>query len=238
MKSMGWILFVTSCLAMAQNDYFVGDSHTLMQIRGGWFEPQADGELYDFVEEELTFDRNRLDGISFDINIYRQLNNYVSLGGGVTGFGDSVSSEYRDFTFEDGDSITQTTRLDQTWVGFLTMITPFGAGSYYGSRAWAPKAVVPYLVLGAGVVQWEFSQEGDFVDVDTLDVFYDSFFTEGSTPSLRGALGIRVNLSKNIDLDIATTYDVAEDDVGDDFQGFGDIQLDAQHTSAGINLRF
>lgn len=223
---------------MAQSNYYLDDSHTLIQIMAGWYEPDPDGEIYDFSERELTFDRNRLEGVSFDFAVYRQLNNYVSVGGGFSAFGDAVTSEFREYEFEDGDSIIQETRIEQFWAGAMVMITPFGAGASYGTRAWAPRAVVPYFTFGAGFMTWEFTQEGDFVDVDTLDVFYDAFYDDGVTASLRYGGGLRVNLTKSLDLDFAYLRDLAEDELSGDFEGFGDIGLDARHVGAGLTFRF
>ncbi len=231
-------LFIASIYGLSQNDYYVGESRTLVQFSMGWFDPAPRGDIYDFSEFELTFDRDDLEGINVDFNVYRQLNNIISVGGGFTAFSDTATSEFRNFVYDNGDAILQETKLDQFWFGAMAMITPFGAGETFGSRAWAPRAFVPYIIVGAGLMTWEFVQEGDFVDIDTDEIFYDTFLADGATASLRAGAGFRIKLTRSTDIDFSTIYDFAEDDLGGDFDGFGNIELNAQHTSIGLTFRF
>lgn len=245
---VGWIMtkkhlcFLLSasfiaCFASAQDDYFLTNRVTLFQFNGGWAEPDTDSAIFDFSEEMLTFDADEMDGTVWSFNIYRQLNELVAVGGGWSFHTESVPSEDRFYEYENGTPILQETQLDTTWFGLLAQITPLGAGTSYGTRAWAPRVFVPYIQFGVGFVGWDFSQSGEFVDVDTLEVFLDHFSDDGVAAALRAGVGCRINLHKNIDMDFNMLYTHAEDDLEGDFEGFGELNLSSRSVNMGFIIR-
>lgn len=221
----------------AQDDYFVGQQRLLFQIWGGYTDPDTDSEIYRFSEEELLFDASQLDGTQIFFNVFKQRNNWYSIGAGFSVFSESVRSESRDYVFDDGSPILQDTSLDTVWFGPLVMFTPFGAGETFGTKAWAPRMVVPYAQIGAGFMAWEFTQAGDFVDERDLTVFTDYFQDDSWAFSLRLALGLRFNLNRHMDVDMVYLHDHAEDDLGGDFEGFGDLDLSSNSAAIGFTFR-
>lgn len=234
MRNLIWLLAIP---ALAQENYFLGERMSIFQIMGGWNEPNSDNEIYDFSNELLTFDDSDLAGPSFQFNYFYQVNNFVAVGGGIYLAEETTRSEDRDFVFENGDPIVQETGLETGWFGALVNITPFGAGEFFGSKAWLPNTFVPYIQLGAGIKSYDFYQTGDFVDFETLDIFYDDFSDTGNAGSFRLGVGLRINLSKHMDLDLLGQKDWAETELNGDFEGFGDIDFGSTAYQIGLTLR-
>lgn len=237
MRHFWFVLLASAGLLMAQDDYFLGSRVSLIQIQGGWNVPDKSSDIYTFSEENLTFDSDELDGPLFQINYQFQVNNYVAIGGGWSHYSEKVDSEDRFYEFEDGDAIRQETSLETNFVGAMVTITPFGAGTF-GTKAWLPRLFVPYIQVAAGFKSWDFYQDGYFVDVDTLEVFRDTFTDDGVSGALRAGIGLRINITKNIDFDLSAQQDFADDELAGDFEGFGDLDLGAKSYLAGITLRF
>ena len=77
-------------------------------------------------------------------------------------------------------------------------ITP--RGREISSRAWIPAAVTPYVGAGGGMLQYEFLQFGDFIDVDSAnsEIFTDTFRSDGWTPSAHVFGGVDVRVYKRL----------------------------------------
>lgn len=235
MRYLFWFLTVP---LFAQDNYFLGERMSMFQILGGWNEPNSGNEIYDFSEELLTFDESDLAGTSVQFNYFYQLNNYMAVGGGLYAAAEeSTVSEDREFVFSNGDPIYQETGLEMSWIGALVNITPFGAGEFFGSKAWLPNTFVPYLQVGAGIKSYTFYQAGDFVDFETLDIFYDDFEDKGNAASFRLGVGFRFNLAKRIDFDVLAQRDWAETKLNGDFEGFGDFDFGSTAYQLGLTFR-
>ena len=73
-------------------------------------------------------------------------------------------------------------------------------GREISSRAWIPAAVTPYVGAGGGMLQYEFLQFGDFIDVDSAnsEIFTDTFRSAGWTPSAHVFGGVDVRVYKRL----------------------------------------
>ena len=233
------LLFPASALAQ-KNDYFDRTNLVYLEFNFGSNDPDDNSDIYDFLENESTFDRDDLDGFAFDFKVYYQLNNRISLGGAVTAYEEDTTVENLDFVDINGRPIFNTTTLDTTWIGGQIIWTPFGAGETFGTRGWAPKFFVPYLSAGVGFKVWEFHQDGEFVDqTDPNDpfIFADRFESDGEAFSTRLGAGFRLNLHKNVDLNFQLQRDWGEDDLEGSFIGFGELDLGSQSGFVGVTIR-
>jgi opacity protein-like surface antigen len=225
----------------AQQGYFPKQEVLNLEFNFGILQPGTDAEVYDFLEEVLTFDADDLEDGTLDFKMHYQFSNYWSVGGSVSVFESEIDSEDRDFVDSDGFPILQTTRLTTAWFGANLIWTPFGAGEQFGSQGWAPKRFVPFLTGGAGFKSWELELIGDFVDVEDPagpTIFPANFLAEGETFSWRFAAGFRFNVLKNLDLNFTYQRDYADDSLNGDFQDFGELDLDSTAVMLGVTTRF
>jgi opacity protein-like surface antigen len=97
--------------------------------------------------------------------------------------------------------------------------------------------IAPYLGAGVGVVWHEFTQTGDFVDFDTLDISFDRLQTSGSSAILDARMGVDVSLSRRVFLVGEMRYDFGSDSTGGDYVGFDDIDLSGFKLAFGVSFR-
>ena len=84
----------------------------------------------------------------------------------------------------------------------------------------------------------EFSQVGDFIDFDTLDVFSDSVSTSSASPVGDVRAGVDVNLTPRVFVTGEFRYRFGSGPTGDDYIGFDDLDLSGFLTLFGIGVRF
>lgn len=212
-----------------------------LTVHGGLAMPRARSELFSFTTQELTLARSDFVAGSFGADLALMLGDRMDLVLGVVRDQSLNDSEFRDWVDNNDLPIEQTTR-------FLRQ--PFTAGIRYhfaergrsvGSYAWIPTRFVPFVGIGAGLMRYEFEQAGDFIDMATLDVFSDRFLEEGWSPVLQGSAGASWNLNPYLQVVGEFRYLRARGDAGgsgDDFQGFGRLDLSGLSTMFGLSLRF
>jgi len=238
MKKMKMILLIFPAVLFAQNDFTNGPQYGFFEINIGQHTVSKDSAIFDFSEETLTFDASDLDSLDLSLGMYWQRSNLLAFGLMMQQYKESTQSEDLEYVFEDLSPIIQATELETGWFGFEAVVTPFGAGEFFGNRAWAPKAFVPFLKVGVGITDWAFVQYGDFVDYETETVFNDEYLSEGTTTSMTGTLGFRVKISPRMDLNFSITKIWAEDNLdSSDFSGFGDLDLSSKSASLGLSVK-
>ena len=111
---------------------------------------------------------------------------HVELGFGVSGYGRTVPTVYRDVTEKgSGREIDQQIGLRVIPVTVLARFLPWGDAS----------SVQPYVGAGVAVMNFRYSEVGDFVDSDTLSIFPASYRTKGTTVGgvVTGGLRLPIN---------------------------------------------
>lgn len=204
---------------------------------GGNF-PRASSDIFHMITRVLTLEKSdfRAPMGGFDVGVPFQ-----SRFAAVFSFEYSRTSPYsesRDYVDENGDPITQQTRLSQIPVTGTLRFYPRKMGENVGSYAWVPNRVLPYIGAGAGFVHYNFEQYGDFVDESTLTIFRASFESSGSTVTTHVAAGIDIGLASRTFANFEARYSWAEADLSRDFVGFQPIDLSGLRAVGGIYFRF
>jgi hypothetical protein len=143
----------------------------------------------------------------------------------------TVLSLYRDLYNENGSDIEQDIRLRVIPLTGVVRFMPFGrAGDFQ-----------PYVGAGLGILNWRYSEVGEFVDTTDFTIFEDRFVANGTTagPLLLG--GIRVPLGGDIyALTLEGLYQWGAGDTGGFDAGFlGDkIDLGNGQFNLGFLIRF
>ena len=149
-----------------------------------------------------------------------------------------VQSEYRDWVDTDNRPILQTTRLKQIPAVASLKFYPFARGRSVGSYAWVPRSVVPFIGGGAGFVSYSWEQQGDFVDYETLDIYYDEVISEGEAFLARAQAGFNLSLGKQFVLTLEGRYNWSNTPMQGGWVGFENIDLDGLQAIGGIAVRF
>ena len=86
-------------------------------------------------------------------------------------------------------------------------------------------------------MNYTFSQNGDFVDFETLNVFKQSFASTGWTPMAYGNVGVDVKITTRVALTGDLRYSMARGTLGGKFVGFDKIDLSGTAATMGLTLR-
>ena len=236
------ILVLAANPAAAQDspDFLFGRPTGMIGIRSGLVMASADSDIFRFVQQHLTVDRKDFNAPSFAVDLELGVGRRAS---GVIGFDfskTSKNSEYRDFVDNQRLPIEQTTSLREINFtgGVKFALTP--RGREVSSRAWIPAAVTPYVGAGGGILQYQFLQFGDFIDVDDprMSVFTDTFRSEGWTPSAHVFGGVDVKAWKRMYISGEGRYQWAKATLDQDFIRFEPIDLAGFKATVGVHYLF
>ena len=226
--------------APAQPDFFFGRPDGSVALRGSWVFARAGSDLFDFVERELTIDEGNFNRAALAADIGIAVTPRTDAVIGVEVNRASVPSEYRNLVDNNRQPIEQTTSLSELNLTGNIRIAILPRGREIGRFAWVPRAVVPYVGAGGGMLWYRFEQTGDFVDA--LDprraIFTDVFRATGWTPSAQVFGGVDVRLRGRWFLTLDGRYLWAAGALGNDFEGFDPIDLAGFRAGAGINMLF
>lgn len=225
--------------AQTRGDGFLfGQPRASLSIRGGFAQPNARSEVFNFTADQLTVGKNDFGGVSLatDLGIRITERFDVQLS---TGFmSRRVDSEFRDFVDNDDRPIEQYTSLRRIPMTAGVKYRLASPGRSLSRLAWIPAKFVPYVGAGGGMMYYSFKQEGDFVDFQTLDVFSEKLESKSFAPTAYAHAGFDYTLTPRLSLVSDARYDYARTAMGRDFQGFDDIDLSGVSLSVGFGVRF
>ena len=139
---------------------------------------------------------NNLDFLAFNVKDFKGgtagmeylagLGNWFDAGLGVGIYKRSVPSVYADFVNDNGAEIEQTLRLRIIPFTATVRFLPMGRSS----------GIQPYIGGGLGVLNWRYSESGEFIDFRDTSIFRESFVGKGSAtgPVILGGLRIPAGL--------------------------------------------
>jgi hypothetical protein len=125
----------------------------------GYFAPTGEdgrtsGDVLDANRRFLLFDIDEFGGASIGGEWLVSLGRFLEAGAGVTYTSQTVPSVYRDFVDSDGTEIDQDLRLRLVPIAFTVRVVPFGHST----------PIQPYFGGGLAVVDWQYSETGEFID--------------------------------------------------------------------------
>jgi len=175
-----------------------------------------------------VLNRNRADGdfaLSFDIADFNSLSvggewlvplgNYLEAGAGLSFSRRTVPSVYEKFVDSDGTEIEQDLRLRLIPVDFTIRVLPLGQSN----------GVQPYFGAGLGVINWRYSESGEFVDPRDRSIFRDQFVATGNQTGPVALGGIRF-AGDSVAAGVEARYRSAVADLTEQFAGFPDAKID------------
>ena len=226
----------TAEIAAAQ-DFLFGRPSITFGGRIGYAIPRADSEIFDFTRDELTIEKEDFNGVALSADVGARLSDRIDLAFSIGYENSAIDSESRDFIGNDDLPILQTTdfsRIPLT-VGVKAYLTE--RGRRISDLAWIPSKFAPFVGGGGGFVWYEFEQEGEFVDFDTLDIFYDYFSSSSASPLAYVTAGFDYSLGLRWILTAEARYSWASADMGESYVGFEKIDLNGFRAAFGFSVR-
>jgi hypothetical protein len=163
----------------------------------------------------LDFDVADFNGLSVGGEWLVPLGNYLEAGAGLSFSRRTVPSVYEQLVDTDGSEIEQDLRLRLIPIAFTIRVLPLGQST----------GVQPYFGAGLGVINWRYSESGDFVDTSNLSIFRDQFAASGNETGPVALGGIRF-AGDTVSAGFEIRYQSAAADLTERFAGFDNAKLD------------
>jgi hypothetical protein len=207
-------------------------------IRGGYDRPMGSSDIYDFTTAQLTLNRGDFAALSYNFDLGFRLADRVDVTFSAGEARRAAPSEFRKFVDNNDKPIEQITALRRVplTVGVRYALT--SPGERIGRLAWIPSRFTPWVGLGGGAMQYSFTQAGDFVDFQTLNVFARTFRSKGWTPMAFASVGADVSLTERFSLTGDVRYSAARAPLTGAFVGFDRIDLSGTAATMGISVRY
>ena len=232
----------SSYQAPSSPDFLIGRPRASIGVRGEWLFASAGSDIFDFVTKQLTLDKSSFNtpGIGMDLAI--SLTDRLDLVGGFDIAQSSTPSEYRDHVERVGTRllpIQQTTSLRQANVSASIRFAVTPRGRTISRFAWIPSTIVPYVGVGGGMTNYEFTQDGDFGDVNNSNrIFSDTFRSHGWAPTVHVLGGADIQVYKRMFMSVEGRYGWANATLDNDFVDFDPIDLGGFRFGAGFHIMF
>lgn len=199
-----------------------------LRFRLGLFEPAGGGDGWDAVFEGFTGQPSDLQDFVWGTDFLWRTGRHTAVLFGFSYYGGATTSGYQDWVGDDGGEIRHTTSLD---IGDLTAAFLYRFGS---------SAVRPYLGVGGGFVSWRLTDEGYFIDFGAAGqpVVWAWYGADGTTFEAFALAGLEIPINPRWSLIIEGRYRYATDELGDDFAGFGELDLTGYELTAGFGVNF
>lgn len=217
-------------------------------LRTGYQLPRVGSNIFEFPLDSLTLSRSDFGSPWLGGEVAVRVTEHLDVAVGVGWARARSRSEYVNW-LEGGAPVEQTTT-------FETVTGSLGAKYYFTDRgreigrfAWVPARVAPYLGGGIGLVGYEFRQEGDFVDFETIEVdpvdgsvsaeiFSDRLRTTGTGFAGYLAAGTDVTLGRQFVVTGEARYTLSNGPVSGPYASFDRIDLAGLQLLAGLGIRF
>jgi len=207
-------------------------------IHGGYARANAGSDLFSFSTENLTLGKGDFSGLDGGASLGVRLSDRADLSFGVDYTGRVADSESRNFVGTDDKPILQSTRFERVPLTINLKGYLLPRGRSIGEFAWVPNKLVPYVGAGAGTMWYRFTQQGEFVDFKTNDIFRDHLESSGWAPTVQGLAGVDLTLTPRLALTGEARYSWARAQLSDAFVGFDRIDLSGTSATVGLTVRF
>lgn len=231
------IILLAPAAAQAQITRVTGsDTRNIFTVHLGAFHPKGedsrvDGDVLFNDLNSLFFEIDDFRGFSFGADWTYALTDYIEAGADISFYSNNVPSVYRDFVDDDGSEIAQDLKLRLIPITASVRFVPTGRRS----------TVQPFIGIGIGIINWRYSETGEFVDFDEGGtIFRANFVADGTEVAPVVIGGVRFLVSDAFTLGGEVRWHKATGDTGGISEGFlGEkIDLGGWTTNFSFGFRF
>ena len=221
--------------------FFFHMPRATLGVHAGFSLPRAnagpDG-FFAFATRELTLGKSDFNAFGLRADLDALLFGPMDVVFGVGYSFASASSEFRDWVDQNGQPITQRTRLSSKTYTVALRWNVTSRGRRIGHFVWIPARMLPYVGVGVGAIRYSLWQDGYFVDAGDLSIFRDRLTSSGWSTLALALAGVDYNLGKRLFTSVEGRYRWATAKLQQDFVGFDDgIDLSGLEVSLGFHVR-
>ncbi len=202
-------------------------TQAITRLRLGLFTPEGRSQFWDDTAIDFSGDPEGLEDLSWGVDFEWAIGPRASVTASTGIYDGSQPSSYLDFVDEFGDDIVH---LSELKIAPVTL----GLTLYPGGR---DRSLNPYVGAGAGFYMWNYREVGDFIfDDDTID--YDVFESDGVATGYYTMVGLDLKIAPTMSVFAEARWTFVEDEMADQFDGLGTIDLSGRELSFGLAWRF
>jgi hypothetical protein len=213
--------------AGAQGNWQPGDFGAF-RFYVGLFEPQGDSTYWNDTFDVFTGSPSDFEDWVFGGDYLWPNSKQTGALFGASYYQGRATQAYLDWVDADGQDISHTTELA---LSDLTAAYIFRFGRHN---------IRPYLGGGAGLLWWNLREQGYFIDFadEELPVVYASYQSDGITWELIALAGLDFRIGYRSSVFVEGRYRWADDELNNDFAGFGTIDLSGMQFVGGFSWSF
>jgi hypothetical protein len=199
-----------------------------VNMKIGLFAPAMKSDLWQINLNNLALSRSDMLNVYYAGEYEMFLNRHTSFSFEVGSYVRSVLSQYRDYTYENGDPIFQNIQLRLTPVEANIKLYPMG-------RRYR---VFPFIGAGIGAYAFTYQQWGDFINFQDNSINSGLAETRRFAFGLNGRIGLVFRFQSRLAFALEGKYQYLKGKLSGYFQGFNSLDLGGFTANASINIYF
>jgi outer membrane protein W len=223
------VAIATALPASAQQRRPYNAEPNSLRLRIGQFQPDGDSQYWEQREFDFTGSVEDFDDVVFGADYVHMLTERFGIMVTSAYYEGENTAAFLDFEDDLGFDIVHDTTLE---------ILRFDVGMVYHFLR-RDAAVSPYAGAGFGLYGYDLEESGDFIDFDAGgEIFSGTFTASGNTVGTFLLAGIEIPVTPQFAFFGEGRWHWVEDELDDDFEDFGDIDLGGVELAGGLSFRF
>ena len=174
------------------------------------------------------FEIKDFNNVTFGGEYLLGLTDFIEAGVGAGFYQNTVHSIYDDLVRPGGAEIEQTLKLRVVPVTATIRFLPLGRQA----------SIEPYVGAGVGIFNWKYSEVGDFVESDFVEIVDGAFRSSGTAVGPVILAGVRFPLGDALSAGGEVRWQKAEGETGGIDEGFLGDKIDLGGTTANFTIHF
>jgi hypothetical protein len=220
------------------NGFLFHEPIGVFSLRGGYSRANAGSDLFALQQKQFTIGARGFDAFSLGLDLGFNASRRLDIGVSIDGTMRTHGSEYRNFLDNNNQPIKQTTSLSTIGLTGNLTYNLRDRGRPISSFAWIPSHYVPYVGVGAGLIRYDFTQKGDFIDFQTNAVNSDQLNASNWGAMAQVFSGLSYTLSPRYSLLAEARYTLSSAALNKDYDKLGRIDLSGLSFNVGTSIRF
>jgi len=205
--------------------FLFGEPTGTFSLRAGYSRANAGSDLFTLQRQQLTIGPRGFDALSLGADLGFNVSRRLEVGVSLDGTTRSDASEYRNWLDNNNQPIKQTTSLSTVGLSANLKYSFHDRGRTISNFAWIPSHYVPYVGVGAGVIRYDFTQKGDFIDFQTKAVNSDELNAANWGAMAQLFTGLSYTLGPRYSLLTEARYTLSSASLNKDYSDLGRIDL-------------
>jgi hypothetical protein len=197
-----------------------------INLKMGLFIPSLQSDLWEDNMRNLAFNKGDMLNSYYGAEFEVFLNRYTSFSLEIGSYTKDISTQYKDYTYQDGSPIFQNISLRITPIETNIKLYPMGHSHL----------VFPYFGAGVGLYAWTYQQWGDFVIFPAGDIVEGFAETRTFSFGFNGRVGLVLLFHPRVALAVEGKYQYLRGRLSGYFEGFDLLDLGGITATFGVNI--